>query len=466
MPSTDALRVEGNALLAKNNLTGAIQKYSEAIDQDPRDWRLFSNRSAARLLRNELDQALNDAESCIALVPDRAKGYVRKANVLLRKGALRDALKVCEEALDAVDSTETGAIQETLEDCENKIFRIRLQGRWRGRVSDELGGYIQSMDFDANGTVRIGVFGRSQSCTYALDLSQKPHMLTILFGPDGKITNVPYIIDFQPGDSAIKMCCPYLVPDLPTDFTGPGLVLMHKIDTEEPTEDAVLQLKISRVGSLKDSQARMLAYLDDFRQVLLALPVDSARTLALTEASEADVNKEVIRILSAHGRMSELEQVYGSSLTRASFGIIAGGDDFYSAPGDVQSVASEIRELLVSRGFMSVDTLERARLQYSSTSMPPHSRPGSRDHIRIGFLGKSNRSSRELAECEPLQYSPESDPVQTESGIPTPRGSIPNEHNPTPVWANVWTILGISGTLIGASFVSIALRRMLGSQRQ
>ncbi len=49
---------------------------------DPYDHTVFSNRSAVKLVLEDFQGALEDAERVIELKPDWARGYFRKANAL------------------------------------------------------------------------------------------------------------------------------------------------------------------------------------------------------------------------------------------------------------------------------------------------------------------------------------------------------------------------------------------------
>jgi stress-induced-phosphoprotein 1 len=60
----------------------AIKHFSVAIEQNPQDHALFSNRSACHFNQNNFDQAASDAEECINVKPDWAKGYMRKGLAL------------------------------------------------------------------------------------------------------------------------------------------------------------------------------------------------------------------------------------------------------------------------------------------------------------------------------------------------------------------------------------------------
>jgi stress-induced-phosphoprotein 1 len=88
------LKAEGNAALQAGNFTLAIEKYTAAIRADGSNHLYYSNRSAAYLSKGDAMNALEDAEACLGLNPDFAKGYSRK-------GAALHALKRYNDALDA-----------------------------------------------------------------------------------------------------------------------------------------------------------------------------------------------------------------------------------------------------------------------------------------------------------------------------------------------------------------------------
>lgn len=74
----EAFKAEGNKALQAGNLTKAIEEYTKAINADGANHVYFSNRSAAYLKKGDGNNALEDAESTIALNPDFSKGYSRK----------------------------------------------------------------------------------------------------------------------------------------------------------------------------------------------------------------------------------------------------------------------------------------------------------------------------------------------------------------------------------------------------
>lgn len=64
------------------NESEAIDQYTKAIRADGTNHVYFSNRSAAYLKKGDAHNALNDAESCLGLNPEFAKGYSRRGAAL------------------------------------------------------------------------------------------------------------------------------------------------------------------------------------------------------------------------------------------------------------------------------------------------------------------------------------------------------------------------------------------------
>ena len=88
----------GNAAFKDKDHDSAIRYYSMAVDIDPDNHVLYSNRSAAYLsLGDAKSKALADANKCIALRPDWVKGYSRK-------GAAEHALGRFDAAIETLSS--------------------------------------------------------------------------------------------------------------------------------------------------------------------------------------------------------------------------------------------------------------------------------------------------------------------------------------------------------------------------
>ena len=120
----EELKLKGNLALQQQNFSDAINFYTEAINIDPTNRVLFSNRSAAYEKHGKANLALIDAEMCINLSKNWSKGYWRKGAALVKLKRFFDAIKVYEEGI-----SQTGVNQEfenAIEACKNQLAEIKL----------------------------------------------------------------------------------------------------------------------------------------------------------------------------------------------------------------------------------------------------------------------------------------------------------------------------------------------------
>ncbi|XP_015164397.1 ankyrin-1-like isoform X1 [Solanum tuberosum] len=87
-------KAKGDQAFKRNDFPRAINAYAQAINFDPTDGTLFSNRSLCWLRLGQGESALVDAKACRELRPDWAKGYYRH-------GAALRLLQRFEEAANA-----------------------------------------------------------------------------------------------------------------------------------------------------------------------------------------------------------------------------------------------------------------------------------------------------------------------------------------------------------------------------
>ncbi|CAL1382831.1 unnamed protein product [Linum trigynum] len=84
----------GHEAFKRNDFQMAVDAYTQAIDMDPTDYTLFSNRSLCWLRMGQSEHALSDARECRALNPDWPKACYRE-------GAALRLLQRFEEAANA-----------------------------------------------------------------------------------------------------------------------------------------------------------------------------------------------------------------------------------------------------------------------------------------------------------------------------------------------------------------------------
>ena len=85
--------------MKEGNVSLAIDNYTKAINADGSNHVYYSNRSAAYLKKGDANNALEDANSCIALNPQFAKGYSRKGAALHSLKRYNDSISAYNEGL-------------------------------------------------------------------------------------------------------------------------------------------------------------------------------------------------------------------------------------------------------------------------------------------------------------------------------------------------------------------------------
>jgi stress-induced-phosphoprotein 1 len=107
MASADELKAQGNAAIAAKNFDEAIDKFTQAIEIQPENHILYSNRSAAYASKKQWDSALDDATKTTELKPDWGKGWGRKGAALHGKGDYEAANEAYTEGLKHDPSNAT-----------------------------------------------------------------------------------------------------------------------------------------------------------------------------------------------------------------------------------------------------------------------------------------------------------------------------------------------------------------------
>ena len=95
--SHDELKEKGNECIRQRNYKDAALYYSSALSKDPSSHTVFSNRSLAYSKLQQFESALQDANKCIELAPNFARGYLRKSVALTGLGENSKALAAAEQ---------------------------------------------------------------------------------------------------------------------------------------------------------------------------------------------------------------------------------------------------------------------------------------------------------------------------------------------------------------------------------
>ena len=115
----DILKQQGNEAFTKKDYLEAARIFTLAIDHDPTQHVLWSNRSAAHCALRDYSTALRDAEEAVKLAPQWAKGYGRKAAALQGMHDYEEAKKAYETGLGLEPGN--AQMQQGLKQCNDAI---------------------------------------------------------------------------------------------------------------------------------------------------------------------------------------------------------------------------------------------------------------------------------------------------------------------------------------------------------
>lgn len=111
--AAEQAKTRGNRAFAAGLFSDAVACFSEALAVGPTDPNVhvfYSNRSAALLKLHKADEALKDAEQCIALKPTWPKGYSRRGSALFALGRYADAYRAYKDGLSH-DASNSGLLE-------------------------------------------------------------------------------------------------------------------------------------------------------------------------------------------------------------------------------------------------------------------------------------------------------------------------------------------------------------------
>jgi len=151
MTSVNELKDLGNKAFSEKQYSRSIDYFSKAIEQDPNNHVLYSNRSASHAAMREYEKALEDAERVVTLKPDWPRGYGRKGAALMGLGDFDEAINTYKQGLDI--DPENASLKRGLEETEaaknqgssglkqmfsnpKALERLTLDPETRGYLSD------------------------------------------------------------------------------------------------------------------------------------------------------------------------------------------------------------------------------------------------------------------------------------------------------------------------------------------
>lgn len=132
----EALKAEGNKAFAVKDYDLATELFSKALKLDPKNFILWSNRSASKACKRDWDGALADAEQCIKANPRWVKGYARKGVALHGQLRYDEAIEIYEVGLRIGDSP---AIRKGYEEVKAAKAAAKEAADGRGDGAEAMG---------------------------------------------------------------------------------------------------------------------------------------------------------------------------------------------------------------------------------------------------------------------------------------------------------------------------------------
>ncbi|XP_059506718.1 tetratricopeptide repeat protein 31-like isoform X3 [Stegostoma tigrinum] len=112
------LAVQGNSMANEGRYEDAVEYFTEAIKYDPKEYRLFGNRSYCYERLKQYSRALSDAQIAVNLNPSWPKGYFRKARALAGVKKYMEAIEAFQEVLK---------IDSSCKDAEYELLQVQMQ---------------------------------------------------------------------------------------------------------------------------------------------------------------------------------------------------------------------------------------------------------------------------------------------------------------------------------------------------
>ena len=142
---SDEIKKAANACFSNGQFEKAIELYTNAIDIDPDNAILYSNRSFAHLKMESYGYSLADANKSIELNSSYIKAYYRRASANFAMGKFKIALKDFENVAKAKPSDADA--QKRFKECEKIVRLIAFEKAIA--VDDNEKSVIESIDLDS-----------------------------------------------------------------------------------------------------------------------------------------------------------------------------------------------------------------------------------------------------------------------------------------------------------------------------
>ena len=90
---SEGLKLKGNEAFSKGDSETALKCYTAAIDMDPANAALYSNRAQVYIKQEEFSRAIEDSDMALELNPAFTRAYIRKATALFEMPHIEGSLE-------------------------------------------------------------------------------------------------------------------------------------------------------------------------------------------------------------------------------------------------------------------------------------------------------------------------------------------------------------------------------------
>lgn len=342
---SENLKAHGNNFFALGCYVQAGVFYSEAIELQPLNPILYSNRSMAYLKQGLADEALADAESSLRLdaSKDNIKAYWRQAQALLDLKRYAQAEAAADAGL-ALQASSPHLNQVRKEAREALLLeRLSCGGVWVCKMDN---GVEKRFRFSEDKTMSMSLFEHEVFATFDLSVEGNPRSFVVRMKEDRSPRGpppppIPYIFEFHgTGDEEeLWLCHPVGTNELPQKFEGPGFDRMKKLKVELPSKLKMAEYPL---------EERCKQYISEMISMMPLNPPQLPQ-----EPSRDQVSQEVFLV----DRLATLKRAYGLEVHQYAILLAKEPEhlhgDHEHEDEHLLSLALELRKRLIARRIIA-----------------------------------------------------------------------------------------------------------------
>lgn len=204
----------GSQKMSEKKFKEALDLFTKAIELDPKDWRIFVNRSYCSQQLNQLEDALRDANSAIDVNESNIAGHYRKGCVLLAKRQFRSAEESLKLGLklDPNDKDLNLKVRETHELFLKEFGFVEP-------VIKQLMQYYDSCDQLSDALITGQLIQKLSECHIECNSSfrsESPEVSALMSMSSNTdiYSNVSQILEYKSGDEELNDSVDHNIPDL------------------------------------------------------------------------------------------------------------------------------------------------------------------------------------------------------------------------------------------------------------